>query len=553
MGLVSTVEKHTPVLDESSFQQLLAAAFVVQQHNDGLRSRDPAQATSGVLTEIAEIQSLVRSGNLDLHAAAVLTAERLRKITRADGVCIELFSGPGFECLAECGSTITASVAARSLIAMERLKQGEPFQSNDTKNDIRLASSLTREPIIRTLIAAPIPSLGGFAGFIEVHWENPNACQEGDARACSLMAGLMSGILERSARVHGKEVRERERNEASAKLAHFPAEPSPNAHDFTRRDSSISDNTSEPDLEPSVHAAAEVRRPPQNVTANQPQIEAEIEDLPSQCRVCGRPFRSDEAFCGTCSMPRVAGVRSENLQGKWASLWYMQQARAGQTREQSSLMEQKTPEIQQTAKSLPNAPLFPPAPNEAPALTEATPPKSAARLWPLPDTQPEPNSATSHNNALEREPRKNISDPSQLPSTQIDHHSVASPADSQPEVLQHMWNAVWLRMRRRSLTWAVTAISLVLLLLVLAVWPSSKYPQLTWFQSVLVQLGLADVPTHPSAPVGNPAAQVWVDVHTGLYYCEGTDLFGKTPGGYLAIQREAQEDQFEPAARTTCP
>ena len=44
--------------------------------------------------------------------------------------------------------------------------------------------------------------------------------------------------------------------------------------------------------------------------------------------------------------------------------------------------------------------------------------------------------------------------------------------------------------------------------------------------------------------MGNPDTQVWVDVHTALYHCPGSELFGKTPDGKLASQRDAQQDQF---------
>jgi PilZ domain len=76
-------------------------------------------------------------------------------------------------------------------------------------------------------------------------------------------------------------------------------------------------------------------------------------------------------------------------------------------------------------------------------------------------------------------------------------------------------------------------------------------PSLPLFERVLVGLRLAETPAAP-ALTGNPNAQVWVDVHTALYYCAGSELFGKTPGGKLTTQRDAQLDQFEPAARKNC-
>jgi PilZ domain len=80
---------------------------------------------------------------------------------------------------------------------------------------------------------------------------------------------------------------------------------------------------------------------------------------------------------------------------------------------------------------------------------------------------------------------------------------------------------------------------------------ASAVPSLTLLERVLVGLGLAEVPTTPIL-TGNPAAEVWVDVHTALYYCAGSELYGKTPGGKLTTQRDAQLDQFEPAARKSC-
>jgi hypothetical protein len=76
-------------------------------------------------------------------------------------------------------------------------------------------------------------------------------------------------------------------------------------------------------------------------------------------------------------------------------------------------------------------------------------------------------------------------------------------------------------------------------------------PSLTVSERVLVALGLAELPPAPIV-AGNPNAQVWVDLHTALYYCAGSDLFGKTPDGKFTTQRDAQLDQFEPAARKNC-
>jgi hypothetical protein len=118
----------------------------------------------------------------------------------------------------------------------------------------------------------------------------------------------------------------------------------------------------------------------------------------------------------------------------------------------------------------------------------------------------------------------------------------------------------WLAQHSGDLSLGIAALVLVL---VLAGWNphptpnkpahnnAPPQPSLTLFERMLVGLGLAEAPATPVSH-GNPNAQVWEDLHTGLYYCAGSDLYGKSEGGKLTSQRDAQLDQFEPAARKTC-
>jgi hypothetical protein len=551
--------KSKPELDEGSFQQLLAAAYVVQQHNDGLGAKDPAQSTSSVLSEIAEIQSLVRAGGFDLNAAARLTIERLQKITKADRAYIFILNNGALDCIAEAGPIAAQArncCVADSIIANEKLKSGELFQSSDAQRDPFLNTSLYQGT--GSLIASPIHRFDQFAGAIELRSTRVNAFREGDARAASLMSGLMSSLFERTARAESREKISITHGPQVAAAGPVTTTPGGNFEDS----SSLPDHSENSQIQPGDHPRvlpvempgqdrlepwrSDQASPAKSVAEN--DLPAAGIDLPSECRVCGRPFGADEAFCGQCSMPRLAGAPSEDLQSKWASMWYMQKAHENQ---------QKAP----PARNLnlrPSGQIMPPLPR--------APVDPTVRVWHVPEPATRRNSESApiqpsgikpvaHDESLfffdsEEEnptPTRRTSD---FPGEAA---NMPEAADGDQDLLQSTWHAVWVRTRRRHATLALTAVGLLLVFMMLAVWPSSKNSQLTWFQSVLVELGLAEVPAHTPVFAGSPDVRVWVDVHTALYYCQGSDLYGKTPGGHFATQHEAQQDEFEPATRVACP
>src|ERR1700750_140306 len=103
----STAMQEKPLLDEESFQQLLAAAYVIQQHNEisPVEEIRPSQTTT--LPEIVEIQSLIQSHQLDLNAAMNLLATRAQKLTRASGAAIATVQGEELQYCAATGSAAT--------------------------------------------------------------------------------------------------------------------------------------------------------------------------------------------------------------------------------------------------------------------------------------------------------------------------------------------------------------------------------------------------------------------------------------------------------------
>ncbi len=256
------------------------------------------------------------------------------------------------------------------------------------------------------------------------------------------------------------------------------------------------------------------------------------------CRVCGRQFEADEEFCGGCGLPRAAEFPSQDLQGKWASLWYMQKAQ-----------DSPPPELPSPPPSLRKIEIGPVGRGAEYGSSSHI---AAERLW-----------ATSVESLPVHQGSCGTADASPAASGKQSDDHINTMLSPQP------WYAVLadgllvrikalptlvLTTQSRHAGLAVTCAALVLSLIVWGLWParSPAQSQLSWFQSLLVEVGMAEVPARVPSYSGNPEVRVWVDVHTALYYCTGSDLYGKTPGGRFSSQKTAQEDQFEPASRVAC-
>jgi general secretion pathway protein A len=99
------------------------------------------------------------------------------------------------------------------------------------------------------------------------------------------------------------------------------------------------------------------------------------------------------------------------------------------------------------------------------------------------------------------------------------------------------------------------ATSLLVFLLVLGdlarSWQNSPEPRLTIFEKLLSSFGLGAPPPMP-ARHDKPDTRVWVDSDTGLYYCPGAELYGKTREGEFVTERHAQLEHLTAANRKAC-
>lgn len=511
MTLSSTGTKQKPVLDEGSFQQLLAAAYVVQQHNETAQKEQRPGGRSEVLAVIAEIQSLIRTQSLNVADGCALIGQRSLALTGASGISISLVDNGYLDCVAEAGIPAKvpgSSISSHSSQATEQLKSGHMFESENSQMDSRLDTEICCVIGVGSLVAAPVLRFGEIAGLVEVRWAEPHAFGEAELRTCRLMAGLVTGTLERSVRI------------GNARSTAIPASTAESSEDAQVR-SKIEPPIDIPEFAASFReTSAAVPDVPKVKEAQSESLTQQLEKPVSaaSCRMCGRPFVADEQFCGFCSMPRPVERQTEELQSKWASLWFMQRAQGVLRETAPAAPEVKDTEDELRAESIPD--LFP-----APGLAPVQPVEPKPLMW----------------------PRRAPSEPASVQAASVEPATpeIVFPFDERPELSERA--AGFAKRRWRELALAVVAVVLAYGL-VLA---RPKPGQPTWYQALLSSLGVQSKPAKVFA--GTPDARVWIDVHTQLYYCSGEDLYGKTPDGEFTTQYNAQSDGFLPASNTTCP
>ena len=431
-----------PVLDEGAFQQLLAAAYVIQQQTDFLRLEQ--HTVSGwlaakpsyedALAIIAETQEQLRSGAWDADSAATLVAKVLRRITHATGVAVALERGGMLEYVCATGSA--SSLADVSLPTPPDLGP----ESADGEPGRGAAASLVRQIAgNENDIALPLTYDGRVAGVVEVHFERGSPVQENELRCCQLLAETLA--------------------ETVARTAVFPAKSK------TEKDHGLREGTALP----AKPRRAERKGKGRAKASERPTVEREVE--------------------GQNVLPGPTGTQALAVQGS---------------------------QLLSTASALSGDP--------------------------------------------ERESQAISTMPLPQPQTEVWNPWISSVrARRWLEALQANGPARrWMDVHRSDLYLAGAVVILVLSIgwVVHSSQPSlvqskNAQPTLTFFEKILVALDLAEPPTAPVYS-GNPNTMVWVDVRTALYYCPGAELYGKTDGGKLTTQRDAQIDQFQPAERKSC-
>jgi hypothetical protein len=521
----------TPALDEATFQQMLEAAYVLQELSQSPPPIRPAPDPAETLAEIAATQELLRSKDADLHASARLVAERLQKITSATGIAVALVREDQLEYCAAVGTA--ASLAGMGMAIDSSLFE---FLQTAAANPAFISELLKRHDS-KSPFLFPVYYEEKVSGLLDVRFPEGNAIHSQEVQSCQVMAGLLGEVIAKAAKVEWKQALATERatmlkvlERLRPQLERLAAEPT---------------ETAPAEVEATVEAAEPV---PEGTS---PEIEAllsaisqanEKDEAASACGQCGYQFEDRELFCGRCGTPR--SIESQT------------------SAPESALEGFVAPEIDLDAD-----------------LHLATEPPLPEPLEPV-GTQFAGEVASTSTDGSSALALSNTAELPEVTTPEVDQQTSAIVPPQAEAVAPATWTSAsqalkWLQSLEKSNSpgriWLTKhggdisiALSAIILLLALTGWglhPNQPRPnlsqntaasRLTLFERMLVSLGVAEPPPPPATSVGNPNVWVWVDVHTALYYCPGSDLYGKTEGGKFALQHDAQLDQFQPAARKNC-
>ena len=572
-----------PVLDEATFQKLLAAAYMLQEHNDRLRSgttpseekEEPPAVDSdstAALAQIVDAQHQIHSKDLDLAAAMNLVVDRIRKITGAQGAAIGLLDQGNVTYRACSGSLVPANGTnrrAEASISAQTLLHDVLLRCSDTSNDFRVNPETARALGIRSVIAVPIFHDGKTAGSLELVFSKPNAFQEHDVRTCQLMAGLVTEALTHDAQ---KEWRKGVAAERASMLEVLEK--------IKPQLAKLASNTDAVNGDSESGEEAVLSAPPASQDVQSPQVQSPQND--AACKYCGNELAPGEAFCGACGASRSSVPRND-LQSKWATLWNLKKSEPAaepEPEQASALLTEAAKKITLPVPGSAESVLLPLPEGETAPTTAVGEFQAPPKEEPVLDVQSEPETTALANlsQTSESAPQSDQITPPQSDQKELLESITVPPPPANP--VMAFWEKHKSFLKKHPGDLALGAAAVLFLITILwavtsnnpttsadsgtpqanaangaPVKPKKKQappaPKLSFFDQVLVSLGLADPPAVPSYS-GNPNVPVWIDVHTALYYCPGADLYGKTQQGRIASQHDAQLDQFEPASRKVC-
>jgi putative methionine-R-sulfoxide reductase with GAF domain len=579
---IVTDQKDKPVLDQQTFEKLLEAGYVIQEHSRKMqelearmeshsqrlreqeaadqpalpigkpRSEEPSRVNTDytlTLAEIVEVQRQIQARHLDLDKTLVMIAEKVARIANATGAAIGILEGKIVRYRAGAGAPalpLGSEVPLSTAVCAASVRTGQVIRSEDVNTEVLFDPEPCRQRGILSLLAVPIYHDGDIVGALELYFDRARGYIEPDIHTCQLMAGLVTEAIGRDAESKLKKSMAAERSTMLAAIEKLK----PNLAALAQDQSAALVKTGE--------------QVSDEVTANSP------------CWKCGNKIVAEEQFCGKCGAPRDRNYDTSNLQSKVALAWMHHAGQDSTAPNNGSSHSREQEDLRVESHESKNSLRVPHPMRE---LEESQGLSSSAQSLAASADQDEiPEPAESQLQAHEEEGNVEGA-PSALIKSQgkdVVWSSAAKARDflesvsetRTPNAIAQFWSS------RRGDFYLAVAVILVVVVIRWGIWSNHpvsatsqgtssvssstnrrKTPapeaELSTFDKLLVGLGLAEAPTPPEYK-GNPDTQVWIDLQTALYYCSGSELYGKTTKGRLSSQRDAQLDQFEPANRRPC-
>ena len=587
-----TDKKDKPILDEQTFEKLLEAGYVLQEHgrkmrelearmeshSERLREQEAAnqppppknKSESGdtsrsngdytlTLAEIVEAQRQIQVRHLELDKAMAVIAEKVARIASATGAGIGILDEKIVRYGAGAGSPalpVGSEVPLATAVCAASIRTGQVIRSEDVNTEVLFDPEPCRERGILSLLAVPIYHDGDIVGALELYFDRIRGYAEQDIHTCQLMAGLVTEAIGRDA---DSELKKSMAVERSAMLAAIEK------------------------LQPNLAALAG----DQSAAAAKTNVSAGAATAAkSPCWKCGNDLLAEEQFCGKCGAARDSDSEPFSMQSKLASAWHKQQrlqdtfaaappngpshprettrpATAHSQSNEHNIAEDATVDDQHEAFFQPELEASDPlsTPSFAASADEDA---KAASLSSESQSGDGGDNAEGPSTALAKPQPEDVVWSSAAKARDF---LEALSETHEPGALARFWRS------RRGDFYLAVAVILVVVVIRWGIWSNHpagatdrgkavsgssirhKQPaadaNLSVFDKLLISLGLAEAPEPPEYK-GNPDTQVWIDLHTALYYCPGSDRYGKTLKGRISSQRDAQLDQFEPANRKPC-
>ena len=564
-----------PVLDEATFQKLLAAAYVLQEHRERTQAAQPVPRApeepnseyAHTLAEIVEIQHQILMRRLDLDGAAGYVVEQLQRITSSTGAAVALLDRDHLVYRAVSGVSagqLGSALPKEQSLSAAALAQGMIQRCPNTRLESNIDPTIAKRINISSFVAVPIFHDDRVAGVLELVFTKANGYAEYDVHTCQMMAGLVTEALARADDEKWKKNLAAERDSMLQALEKLK----PQLDRLAKDAESLSSSTVPEFLRDSSISAPAVPIPAKVPAVREPMRRPQrvLVSVETECHKCGNHLGEQEVYCGSCGTLRSDRPANGSRPGHELPLVENGQPQFG-------LADEEAPEPLSARMPKPEFEL----PPEVLALVENEP-----TIEPLPDVADEllkllPPEDWEGQTAFKS---KSEAAPAGYPWTSAANARAWLNTVSDPKSSSGLWE--FMRVHRGD----VSLVAAILLVLVAIFWSrtdrvsssvntnvttSAKGPspvatlkteetdldpqaQLSFWERTLIALGLAEPPVAPqrSQPMGNPGVSVWVDLHTALYYCSDAELYGKTPKGRYAKQGEAQSERFEPASGKVC-